>query len=471
MKPTLVLRPRRSVRVGVAMTAALAVAVTTAATYPAIADPPPVAPFDATVLEPVDQQVVTRLEEFSWDDYNPLPATYDWANDYTGTEAAYKGALVIIDFPDQPFMVTQDPAPAGAELTGADRPYTKIARDQVPQYYANLLNTPSALNHGRTVNEYWMEQSGGRLSLDFTTFGPYTMPYSRAVYGMYDDGNNFSGYSNSAKLDPFGNNRDSHGATGNNQFCPWFTGVAANATTGYSSQQCNRSHRTDALALWRSDLDRRVADPVDPLYGAYDNLSATAKASNNRPLYLYDMVFYVLAGRDESSTWEEFGRAIFTQDPVTGEPQVPNSFGPPRDGSIRQAADGTPLNYYGDPMANWSKTRYIPWTSWIAASNQWPNASFPNPNNGTIGYAVQAGNSLQSESSGMGTYAHEFSHIRGISDNYGNPFDVITGFVNGPTGPLRDTSGPFDILSRGSSLGPEGMHQRWHVPSTTGGSQ
>jgi hypothetical protein len=101
-----------------------------------------------------------------------------------------------------------------------------------------------------------------------------------------------------------------------------------------------------------------------------------------------------------------------------------------------------------DPaLPNWSRTRYVDWTSWAAGSSIWPNAG--------------GGSSTQAESSGMGTYAHEFSHILGIGDNYNNPFSIPA---------RRDYSGPWEMLSRGTFNGPGGPHSRWMIPATGGSS-
>ena len=68
----------------------------------------------------------------------------------------------------------------------------------------------------------------------------------------------------------------------------------------------------------------------------------------------YDNIFYVSAGQDESATWQEFGEMQFT-DPET----VTDAFGPK---AYRPAAR----------QSNWATTRYVPWTSWAAAANIWP---------------------------------------------------------------------------------------------------
>ncbi|GAA2936520.1 hypothetical protein GCM10020221_35310 [Streptomyces thioluteus] len=141
----------------------------------------------------------------------------------------------------------------------------------------------------------------------------------------------------------------------------------------------------------------------------------------------FDFVFYLTAGVDESSAWQEFGQMKFRS-----AQDVPAAWGPP------------------SPLASGSNaaaTRYVPWTSWQAAARIWPNA--------------ENGSSTQAESSGMATFAHELSHILGIGDNYNNPYGT----------PLsRSYTGIWGMLSRGSFNGPGGPHTRWMVPATAGGS-
>ena len=115
-----------------------------------------------------------------------------------------------------------------------------------------------------------------------------------------------------------------------------------------------------------------------------------------------------------------------------------HAFGPPG------AADGPVLNAAGNPIPNWSPTRYVPWSSWKAAANHWPNAG--------------GGSSTQAESSGQSVFAHEFSHLRGLPDNYNNPF--------GDTD--RNYTGYWEMMSRGTFNGPGGTHNRWQIPNAGG---
>jgi hypothetical protein len=104
---------------------------------------------------------------------------------------------------------------------------------------------------------------------------------------------------------------------------------------------------------------------------------------------------------------------------------------------------------FGNPdpsKPNSAPTRYVPWTSFYAARGIWSHA--------TPGVMATEG-----ENDGSSVYAHEFSHILGVLDNYGNSF---------ATPPQRDYSGPWDMMSRGSFNGPGGNHNRWQIPATLG---
>lgn len=314
-------------------------------------------------LQPIDPQTWQNPDDMTWDDYTAIPGS-SW-NDpsRTGSVRAFTGAVVLVDFQDQDFLVTQpNGTHAFGNPVGLDAP---VPREQVGQFYKEWLNVPNELNRGHTINEYWMEDSNGRFSINLDTFGPYRMPAKLHEYGIESSMN--------------------RGA-----YCP-------------PGDTCNRNIRTAINSAW---------------YGA----------EGSGIINQYDLVFYVTAGHDESGTWQEFGEMMF-QD----QNSIPDAFGPPNAGE-----PGVP---------NWALTRYVPWTSWKAAANHWPNAS--------------GKTSTQAESSGHGVFAHEFSHILSIGDNYNNPYGV----------PLSRTySGIWEMLSRGSFNGPGGPHTRYQVPPTQGGS-
>ncbi|MDQ7904884.1 M6 family metalloprotease domain-containing protein [Phytohabitans sp. ZYX-F-186] len=311
-------------------------------------------PFD--VLDP---QVWQNPDTMTWDDFTPVPGR-NWSDPaVTGSVRNFKIALVTLDYPDQPFVVTQR---ARSTVFGNPQATAQnIPRDQVSTFYQDFLNTPNTLNKGHTLHEYWMQDSNGRYGVDLTGFGPYQMPAKSYQYGI-DNGFN-------------------PGA------CP-------------AGEQCARNIRTDGLGAWRAAVGDEVANS-------------------------YELVFILSAGQDESSTWQEFGQMMFQT-----KEDVPEAWGPP------------------DPaLPNYARTRYVEWTSWKAASTIWPNAG--------------GGSSTQAESSGMGVYAHELSHLLSIGDNYNNPYGV----------PLRRAyTGIWSMMSRGSFNGPGGPHTRWQIPPVNGGS-
>lgn len=140
----------------------------------------------------------------------------------------------------------------------------------------------------------------------------------------------------------------------------------------------------------------------------------------------FDFRFLLHAGYDESGVWLNYGRAMFpTEDAVT------DVFGPAN-----------------PDHRNWATTRYVPWTSFFSAQQIWSRA-LP----GLL--------SIQGESDGGSTYAHELSHILGVLDNYNNPY---------AENPDRAYSGPWDMMSRGTFNGPGGPFERNQIPPAQGGT-
>lgn len=310
-------------------------------------------------FEILDPQYWQNPDTMTWDDWVAVPGR-DWSDPtVTGSVRNFDIALVTLDYPDQPFVVTQ--RPRSTVFGNPQATASNIPREQVGQFYTDFLNTPNDLNKGHTLHEYWMQDSNGRYGVDLTGFGPYQLPAKSYQYGID------SGFNPGA--------------------CP-------------AGEQCGRNIRTDGLGAWRAAVGDEVADS-------------------------YELIFILSAGQDESSTWQEFGQMMFQT-----KEDVPDAWGPP------------------DPnLPNWARTRYVEWTSWKAASTIWPNAG--------------GGSSTQAESSGMGVYAHELSHLLTIGDNYNNPYGT----------PLRRTyTGIWGMMSRGSFNGPGGPHTRWQIPPTNGGA-
>ncbi|KAI5859777.1 M6 metalloprotease [Durotheca rogersii] len=196
----------------------------------------------------LDPQNWVNPDNMTWADYRSPPGT-SWSDPTRkGSVRNFNIALVAVDYPDQPFVITQ---PAGSSVFSNPQPSkSELDRADVPAFYRDFLNFPSDLNHNRTLHEYWMEDSGGRFGVDLTAFGAYRLPSKSYQYGIDDRPGGF-----------------------NEGACP-------------SEGPCSVDLRTDALGAWRADVGNETADA-------------------------FELVFILSAGQDESSTWQEFGEMKF----------------------------------------------------------------------------------------------------------------------------------------------------------------
>jgi M6 family metalloprotease-like protein len=188
----------------------------------------------------------------TWADYHAIPGK-DWADPtLVPTKKQFKVALIAIDFPDQPFVVT---LPKHSDLF-ANPQIDPVPRTAVAQFYADFYNKPAPINHGHTINGYWMEQSRGQIGIGkIDAYGPYKMPKNLFQYGL-NEYNQQGGVPTGFKAD------------------------------GRMEQ--------DADALWR------------------------AAAGDLRSKY--DIIIRIYAGYDETSVWQEFGEMKFqTKDDIPAE--------------------------------------------------------------------------------------------------------------------------------------------------------
>ncbi len=311
--------------------------------------------------EPIDPQSWVLPEHMTWDDYRPIPG-FNWSDDSRQPPKKLRAALILGDHPDREFLATQ---PEGSDVIGNPIGAGGVPRDQIGGFYEDKLNTPQALNHGHTINEYWLEDSYGLIGIDMDAFGPYRMDRPEYQYGLAE--------------------------YGQEEFCP-------------NGETCDGDFDTELLTKSAADVS-----------------AATVETGKD-----YDFRFLLHSGYDESGVWQELGEMRFPD-----QESVTDAFGNP---------DAT--------KPNWATTRYTPWTSFYAARGIWSHA-IP---------GVQA---TEGENDGTAVYAHEFSHILGVLDNYNNSY---------ATPPQRDYSGPWDMMSRGSFNGPGGNHNRWQIPATQGAS-
>lgn len=169
----------------------------------------------------------------TWKDYRPIPGT-SWADNGVPGTRVLRVALVAVDFPDQPFVITM---PKGSDLFGNPQ-VDPVKREQVPQFYADFWGKPGTLNQGHTIHEFWMEQSRGKVGIPkIDAYGPYRMPKNLFEYGLNEY------------------NQESA--------CP----------TGFT---CNSRMEPDVDALWTADKGADIKknyDIVLRIYAGYDETS------------------------------------------------------------------------------------------------------------------------------------------------------------------------------------------------------
>ncbi|OGD27960.1 MAG: hypothetical protein A2V57_06045 [Candidatus Aminicenantes bacterium RBG_19FT_COMBO_65_30] len=208
-------------------------------------------------LPPIDPQRVQDQDLMTWADYRPIPG-HNWADPSLKPERGFRLAVVGIDFPGQPFVVS---LPKGSDPFGNPQ-IEPMAREKVPQFYADFFMKPSPVNHGQTINGYWMEQSRGKFGItEVEVFGPYRMPKPIWAYGLNEYGQNDE--------TPDGSKADS------------------------------RMER-DCDAVWAAELGRDVRKDFDAILRLY-------------------------ASYDETGVWQEFGEMKFnTKEDIPAEWGNPN---------------------------------------------------------------------------------------------------------------------------------------------------
>ena len=110
------------------------------------------------VLDPIDAQKWVDQGVLTWADYLPVPDRkvefYD--PDSVGSQVQYRTAIILVDYPDQPFLITQAP---GSHPFGNPQPgWTPVAQEDVNEwmydYYADaepiqrLQDPPRLLDGG-----------------------------------------------------------------------------------------------------------------------------------------------------------------------------------------------------------------------------------------------------------------------------------------------------------------------------------
>lgn len=231
-----------------------------------------------------------------------------------------------------------------------------------------------------------MEMSRGNYGIDFMdSYGPYQLDRNLFEYGLNE--------------------------WGQASACP-------------EDFTCNGRMDNDVVTKWKAGMAAEAGMTPDAWCA-----EKTAELGGSARNCGYDVILRIYAGYDETSIWQEFGPMMFPT-----KESIPDEWGPPAD-------------IKGD-LPNWAPTRYVEWTSWQAAAQQWGLSSI-----------------RQAESSG--TITHEMGHFFfSIGDNNNNPFSMDQ---NPPTPYHRVGAAPWDMFDRGSFNGPGGHHMRWVVPANMGG--
>ncbi len=133
---------------------------------------------------PIDSQSWTLPEDMTWEDYEPIPGI-DWRNSEVEPERVLKGALIVVDFQDRDFIISQE---EGSMEAGNPVGNGNIPREEVGEYWVDFLNKPQPLNNYRTINEYWRENSYGKWAVELEAFGPYRMDGNEFQYGLNEFG-------------------------------------------------------------------------------------------------------------------------------------------------------------------------------------------------------------------------------------------------------------------------------------------
>lgn len=226
-------------------------------------------PAVTTGIPPIDPQKVQDQDNMTWADYKPIP-NVNWQDPTKKASVrSLRVALIAIDFPDYPFVITR---PKKSDPFGNPQ-IDPVKREDVAKFYADFWHKPSEINHGQTINGYWMEQSRGKYGIAaLDAFGPYKMPRPLWSYGLAEHGQQNS------------------------------TPDGSTARQGMEG---------DCDALWRAEPGISDAERT--------RRNTTQRGGE------YDQILRIYSGYDETGTWQEFGEMKFeTREDITPEWGNPN---------------------------------------------------------------------------------------------------------------------------------------------------
>jgi M6 family metalloprotease-like protein len=461
-------------------------------------DPPP-------PMDPIDPQVVTQAADQTWDDYHPIPGSPYADPTIEPSIERFDVALILTDFPDTPFVITQ---PEGSTVFGNPGALGHdIPREAVPAFYVDWLNVPSTMNEFQGMNRYWMEDTYGKYGVALEGFGPYLLPGDQNEYFINDitGSNNLTCAIQTRTTSAQSNVTDIEVlSTASFAVGKIVRGLVAGSTTTLNrvvTEIVDATHlRTGAASTMaaaslagatnikyantsglqglaaghtlhigfddRLEIRTITAVGTGGSGGTGLTLDSPLTFDHAQNTILRDMTASPIASVPADSFSHTCNRNYRTDTSVAWADHVPfevrdafdNTFyvaaGQDESGTWQEFGEmqflqDTVPDEFGPPnpeiTQNWAATRYIPWTSWRSAATIWPSAS--------------GNNSVEGEGSGMAVYAHELTHNLGLPDNYNNPYAPPF---------QRAATGYWSMMSRGSFGGPGGTHNRYHIPSTLG---
>ena len=462
----------------------------------AAADPPSL-PGPPPALEPIDPQVVTQAVDQDWTDYRPIPGSPYVDPTIEPSVTRWNVALILTDFPGTPFAITQ---PEGSTIFGNPGPLAHgIPREDVPAFYRDWLNNPSAINEFQGMNRYWMEDTYGKYGVNLEAYGPYALFGTQDEYFLTDFANtsfcntqtrtvglqtnvtdvqvaSSASFSVGKIVTGIGPGNLSRVVVGIPDGQHLTTGRATvfSATAAAGATNIKVANVADLATGHTIDIgfDDRLETRTIAAVGTAGaggtgvDLTEPLAFGHAANTIVRDMVATPVATVADNAFVNTCGRSYRNETLVAWADHVAlaerqtfnNTFyvaaGQDESGTWQEFGEmrftqTTVPDEWGPPNPeipnNWAQTRYIPWTSWRSAATIWPSAS--------------GNNSIEGEGSGMAVYAHELTHNLGISDNYNNPYAAPF---------QRPATGYWSMMSRGSFGGPGGTHNRWHIPSTEG---
>jgi len=463
----------------------------------------------------IDPQSWELQENMTWKDKIPNPViNYENAADNKiEAKRTIKGMLILVDFPDQPMISGE---PKGSELIGNPL-ISEPDKSKLGQFWVDFLNKPSKDNNFVTLNGYFLENSYGDWEIEMDACGPYTLSKFEFQYGLgYASRDSFTyqrfqdlfdrgtapgeayELARAAGIDFFKPNADGTDRDSVYDFVFVLHAGYDQSTAWQELGEMMFLNQNGVHDVPAGTVKHPITHAVLPNVSGYDfsgearidkilskvNASDFSLKADWPNFYLFydyhkeltgykekvDAALAEVMAKDTSMNTNRQNNFKAEYDRLykinTYEPIAERFIAEHNDyitGQLKEklmAAKNAAHNHPDNPSFGWAKTRYIQWSSWYGALGLWSGAgsatdTVPGFPKKTIPLSIQG------ESDGMGTFAHEFGHLMKLPDNYNNPYDIPR---------TRSYTGPYELMSRGSFSGPGGNHLRYRIPSMMGSS-